>query len=261
MPVIARSGDLVPCSETFSCFTDIYRISDIATQEARKAETRQRLIDAAADLFATRGVHAVSLEAIADAADRTTGAIYSHFGGKVGLLVAVLDQTSRQVGRDTRAALDRLGDTDARLEALWATFVERTDGPDDAWMLLEHELWLYAARNPEAREHLADRFRHTRHVMGASFDQWVSESDRPPQSSSNADHHLGETSTLVLALLYGLEMQRRIDPGAVPNELAVRGLLALFGLASSSEDDPLINNQAAPTQPAERQERERTHAN
>ena len=69
----------------------------MATQEARKAETRQRLLDAAADLFATKGVHGVSLDAIAEAADRTTGAVYSHFGGKAGLLLALLDQTSRQV--------------------------------------------------------------------------------------------------------------------------------------------------------------------
>src|SRR5258706_452168 len=62
------------------------------TQEERKAETRARLIAAAADLFARKGFHAVSAEAVADAADRTTGALYSHFGGKDGLLLALVEQ-------------------------------------------------------------------------------------------------------------------------------------------------------------------------
>ena len=62
------------------------------TQEDRKAETRSRLIAAAADLFARKGFHAVSAEAVADAADRTTGALYNHFGGKDGLLLALVEQ-------------------------------------------------------------------------------------------------------------------------------------------------------------------------
>jgi AcrR family transcriptional regulator len=62
------------------------------TQEERKADTRARLIAAAADLFARKGFHAVSAEALADAADRTTGALYSHFGSKDGLLLALVEQ-------------------------------------------------------------------------------------------------------------------------------------------------------------------------
>jgi AcrR family transcriptional regulator len=216
----------------------------MATQQARKAETRERLLAAAADLFATKGVHAVSLEAVAEAADRTTGAIYSHFGGKVGLLLAVLDQTSREVGRDTRDALVGVGDTDARLDALWTTFVERADSPDDPWMLLEHELWLFAARNPEAREQLAQRFQLARSVMSTSFDTWVGDADRPLPSN-------GDMATLVLALLYGLEMQRRVDPAAIPNDLAVHGLRVLFGL----DDQP-----DQPDPPGHQHEREQIDA-
>ena len=49
------------------------------TQEQRRADTRARLLDAAAQLFATRGIDAVSVDAVADAADRTSGAVYDHF--------------------------------------------------------------------------------------------------------------------------------------------------------------------------------------
>ncbi|MGH9206548.1 MAG: helix-turn-helix domain-containing protein, partial [Acidimicrobiales bacterium] len=52
------------------------------TQEERKAETRARLLAAAADLFAGQGIEAVSVDAVAEAAGRTSGAVYAHFGSK-----------------------------------------------------------------------------------------------------------------------------------------------------------------------------------
>ena len=61
-------------------------------QQDRKADTRARLVAAAAECFAERGVDAVSVDAVADAAGRTSGAVYAHFGSKQGLVLAVLDQ-------------------------------------------------------------------------------------------------------------------------------------------------------------------------
>src|SRR5262245_55434617 len=170
------------------------------TQVERKAETRARLIAAAADLFARKGFHAVSAEAVADAADRTTGALYSHFGGKEGLLLALLDQWERDTGRAMRdSAADAT--TGARIDGLWSEFADRADQQGDAWMLLEHELWLYAARNEEAREVLASRFAGARRAMGESFERWAGDDDRDLGIDGEA---LG---ALVLALLLGLEMQ------------------------------------------------------
>src|SRR5262249_20962642 len=148
------------------------------TQEERKAETRSRLIEAAADQFARKGFHAVSAEAVADAADRTTGALYSHFGGKEGLLLALLDERERAVGRSMRAANEVAPTEHDRVDGLWSTFLAPAAGRDDDWMLLEHELWLYAARHAAAGAVLADRFAGARAAMGASFEQWAADSDR-----------------------------------------------------------------------------------
>ncbi|MGW6459064.1 TetR/AcrR family transcriptional regulator [Streptomyces sp. NPDC055078] len=61
----------------------------------RRAAARQRnsqaLISAAEELFVAHGYHAVGIEAIAREADLTTGAIYSIFGSKQGLLYAVMN--------------------------------------------------------------------------------------------------------------------------------------------------------------------------
>src|SRR3954451_14084533 len=90
------------------------------TQEARKAETRGRLIAAAADLFARKGFHAVSAEAVADAADRTTGALYNHFGNKDGLLLALVEQWLDESAARISADVEGSGDLSGRLRALWS---------------------------------------------------------------------------------------------------------------------------------------------
>src|SRR2546421_4148340 len=97
------------------------------TQEERKADTRARLISSAADLFARKGFHAVSAEAVADAANRTTGALYSHFGGKEGLLLALLEVWKEQTVADLLAEWDALPGVDDQLRSLWTSIV----GADD----------------------------------------------------------------------------------------------------------------------------------
>lgn len=205
----------------------------MATQEERKAETRALLLDAAADLFARKGVHAVSVDAVAEAAGRTSGALYAHFGGKEGLLAALVDRWSREAAaRISAEVLADAPDLDARLEAVWHGWA----GPDAAggdgpssWSQLEHELWLEATRRPEVAERVAARFAVGRARTGVGLRAWRDEgapadggAPVPPDAEAEA---LG---ALVLALLYGLEMQRRVDPDAVPDELAVRGLRAVL---------------------------------
>ena len=47
--------------------------------------------------FAERGYAAVTLDEVARAAHATTGAVYHHFGGKAGLLLAVGEQVEREI--------------------------------------------------------------------------------------------------------------------------------------------------------------------
>ncbi|MQA98440.1 MAG: TetR family transcriptional regulator [Streptosporangiales bacterium] len=54
------------------------------------AETRERLLQAAADVFAQRGYDGTRVADIAAAAGVSNGALYSHFGSKAELMVAAL---------------------------------------------------------------------------------------------------------------------------------------------------------------------------
>jgi AcrR family transcriptional regulator len=59
-------------------------------RQARRDESRRRLVDAAAAAFVARGYAAVTLDEVATAAGLTKGAVYSNFSGKLELALAVL---------------------------------------------------------------------------------------------------------------------------------------------------------------------------
>lgn len=184
----------------------------MATQGERRAQTRTALLDAAADLFATRGVDGASIDAIAEAAGRTSGAVYDHFGGKDGLLFALLEGWVDDVSAVIGAELATATTLDEQMAALWRN-VSRPVAGDGRWIALEHELWSYAARHDEAREHLARRYR-------AAWD--------------GVDRLAGTgAGPAVIGLLLGLEMMRRIDPDAVTDDLAIA---ALSGVAVTTKE-------------------------
>jgi TetR/AcrR family transcriptional repressor of nem operon len=58
-------------------------------REERKAETRQKILEAAGALFRMRGIDAVGVDAIMHAAGLTHGGFYAHFASKEALVAEV----------------------------------------------------------------------------------------------------------------------------------------------------------------------------
>jgi len=193
----------------------------VATQEERRAETRTRLLEAAAELFAERGIEASSIDAIANLAGRTSGAIYGHFGGKEGLLSALLESWVDDVSAVIGAELVAATTLDERLAALWRNVADPPSG-GGRWIELEHELWSYAVRHDEARRYLAKRYRAAWDGVDAAARDW------------GADGSAGIGAALI-GVLMGLEMMRRIDPAAMPDDLAIA---ALRGVVLSRRTEP-----------------------
>jgi AcrR family transcriptional regulator len=52
------------------------------TREQARQQTRERLLDSAAEVFKRLGYHGATLEAVAEAAGYTKGAVYSNFETK-----------------------------------------------------------------------------------------------------------------------------------------------------------------------------------
>ncbi len=68
------------------------------------AETRERLLLAAADVFARRGYDGTRVADIAEAAEVSGGALYAHFGSKAELLVASLRRHGKRLLAEALAA-------------------------------------------------------------------------------------------------------------------------------------------------------------
>ena len=81
------------------------------------AETRQRLLAAAAEAFAERGYDGTRVADIASAAGVSNGALYAHFGSKAELLVAALRTHGRKVLAEMLAADPARPVTDLLLQA------------------------------------------------------------------------------------------------------------------------------------------------
>jgi AcrR family transcriptional regulator len=71
-------------------------------------DTRERLLATAEELFATRGIDAVSVRDITEAADANTASINYHFGSKRGLIDAIVERRADVLGRRRAALLDDL---------------------------------------------------------------------------------------------------------------------------------------------------------
>lgn len=78
------------------------------TREENRDQTRGHLVGAARILIAKKGLSAVSVEDIADAAGYTRGAFYSNFASKEDLLIEILRRDQQKMRAGFRALRDEL---------------------------------------------------------------------------------------------------------------------------------------------------------
>ena len=87
---------------------------------------------------------------------------------------------------------------------------------------LQTEFWLYAERNPAAKKVIADSLSG----QVAELEPVVARTLQRLGALPDAAPH--EVTVVVLALFQGLARRRRLDPGAVPDDLLARALRWLF---------------------------------
>src|SRR3712207_3804082 len=94
---------------------------------ADAARNRRRVLDAAAALFAERGVGAVSMDDVAAAAGVGKGTVFRRFGDKAGLAVALLDERERALQEEVLSGSAPLGPgapPDQRLRAFLDAYLD-----------------------------------------------------------------------------------------------------------------------------------------
>lgn len=184
----------------------------MASREEKKAQTRRKLLDAAATLVAKQGALATSLDEIAEKAGLTKGAIYSNFGSKEELLFAVADEAQVPViaFEDFFNPKQTLAENFERLgEYLAKTFSAMSPR---SWQLLL-EIVHFAMRNQKARRALAAEQRQSREDAAQFFRGFATETGETLPLPGD------ELNIALEALSWGLLQLRAMDPKSVPDEL------------------------------------------
>jgi AcrR family transcriptional regulator len=174
------------------------------TRAERSAQTRDELLAAAQRRFFDDGYHATTLDDVADDAGYTKGAVYSTFGSKAGLFLALFDDIVDQRLAAARAII-KPGDPDsaASLQALADQPVEVRNA---RFLLLSIEFWVHAAREPALLAAFSKRYARLRTSLAE-----IAPADSPldPQ----------RWALVTLALSNGFALERLIDPDGVPDDL------------------------------------------
>jgi AcrR family transcriptional regulator len=82
-----------------------------ARRWAKTDATQRRILDAATEVFATRGFTAATMADVVAASGASIGSIYHHFGGKRELFLAIFEQMADAVDRRIDAAMQQAGPT------------------------------------------------------------------------------------------------------------------------------------------------------
>jgi AcrR family transcriptional regulator len=87
-------------------------------------QRRIQLLDAASEVFASKGYHAAAMDDIADAAGVSKPVLYQHFPSKLDLYLALLDQSCDRLVEVVEEALASTDDNADRVIATVAAFYE-----------------------------------------------------------------------------------------------------------------------------------------
>lgn len=182
-------------------------------------ETRQRIVDAAADLIFQQGVAHTTIDDMRAAADVSSSQLYHYFDDKPALVRAVVDhQADTMVGQQETIDFSTLDGLRA-----WRDFViehkREIDGSGGCPIgSLGSQL---AETDPEARAHVAEAFRRWQAAIQSGLREMHARGDLTPETNPD---------TLALALLAALQgglLLTQIQRDTKPLEAALDAMLEL----------------------------------
>jgi AcrR family transcriptional regulator len=115
----------------------------------RREHTRARLLEAALDVFAEKGLDGTTVDDLVQAAGFTRGAFYSNFASLEDVFVVVFEQQSAHMVSLVRDVVAETPDDRFGLDVV-GVILERLWPYSRQWYLLQTEYLLHALRHQEA---------------------------------------------------------------------------------------------------------------
>lgn len=179
------------------------------TRTESAARTRSRLLAAAQRVLFERGFHGASLEAVAEEAALTKGAVYSRFESKADLFLAYQEERNKQTIQRVGDQLADLGPGDWPLDVIVEHWRDRLLGESLEQSLLVIEFWASACRDPEVHRRFSDQ--HERVMAGVA--------ERVDQAAARLGVTLPlpalELVRLSTGIAHGLALEQLMNPEKV----------------------------------------------
>lgn len=209
----------------------------VAADTARRHKTRERLIDAAYEVFSEHGLRAASIEMITEAAGFTRGAFYSNFESKEELFFALAERENGmrlarlKVAVEAQHGLNPMNPLNVPLlnEEAVTTLVRSMlalQSDDTRWFLVLGEFRLLAMRD----QAVAKRFTARQHEISMELAELITLALASVGAQFSLDPYIVAG---IVSTTYETAMQNAILSGvdnadAAAQEIAMRTLPALI---------------------------------
>lgn len=192
-----------------------------------KADTRERLVEAARELFYIRGYEATSVSEILEKANVNSGSLYYFFSGKEELLLAVLERYKGMLWPMViEPAFVRAKDPIDRIFAILEGYRQGllytvfTGGCPIGNLALE-----VGDHHPQAREKVSENF--------SGWCKWIARCLEEARDRLPAGLDRAKLAQFVLTVMEGAVMQARAHGSIAPFDASVEQLRAYLDLLQS----------------------------
>jgi AcrR family transcriptional regulator len=173
-------------------------IAETDRRALRGQATRQRIVAAARDVLVAHGHGGASTRVVAEAADVNLSQVHYHFGGRQGLLIAVLAQENEALLERQRALFAAPGP----LSEKWRLASDFLDSDlRSGYVRVLWELWAAGLTDPELAAGWRDAVSGWRDLLESVFASWAAELEIELPMSPRA------VATLVGNVFFGMEVE------------------------------------------------------
>ena len=190
---------------------------------------RERVLAAALEVFEEKGYHAATVDEMAERAGYSKGVVYSQFGSKSDLFLALLARRVEQRARENLEIAMSVTGPEGLRDVIARQ--EQRLPEDRRWNLLVLEFRVYAARMPELNERYIEIHERTvagiARVIQLAFDRGQVEPAFAPQ----------QLARLILAIATGYVLEDLAYPGPLPFDPYRASLRAAVQPATTSSQE------------------------
>ena len=155
----------------------------MARRATLESATKDRLLQAAMDVFADRGYHGATVDDIVAASETSKGAFYHYFPSKQGVFLRLLEQLADLIEAGVETAIERQQGALGKVEAALRVVLEVTSERRDLARILLIEA---AALGPEFEQSRVGIHRRFATLIRRHLDRAVADGDIPLQDTALA---------------------------------------------------------------------------